>query len=859
MNILNKLLNKKKTEEVALVAENPNEKKFEEGLVSVKDVIAPASLEVDTDFIRIGNKFYRTVFTIINRRFVEINWLSTLINFDASQTVSIYIYPTDGKEILDDLRRKITEMEAEITSDIQRGRVVNPATQAKLEDALNLQTDLVKGEERFFQMGLYITINADSKEDLDKTTKNLEAAMGALMVMTKKTTFQSEESFITTLPLGCDKLSINRNMDTTSLATTFPFVSSDLSDDRGVMFGINEHNGSLVIFDRFSMPNYNSVVFATAGAGKSYMIKLEVLRSLMLGTDIIVIDPENEYKELCEAAGGQYIAFGYSEESKINPFDLALEGDDGENALNSKVLNLHKLFKIMIGNLDPIEESILDKAIMDAYRMKGITPDVETQKKEAPLIEDLYKSLIGMEEEKAKGLAARFEKYIKGSFAGIFNQKTTVNLKSNFVVYGVRNLEESLRPVAMQIILDHIWTVVKKDLRKRILVVDEAWYLMQHEDSASFLRGIVKRGRKYYLGVTTITQDVDDFLATPYGKEIVTNSSIQILLKQHSAAIDQVGQVFYLSEGEKQLLLSADKGEGIFFAGQNHVAIKVVASEDEHRLITSNPEEVMKIKQQKLKLAEERLETSLPAINSLPKVEEEEKDVIGNTIKDKSNTISDIRYTENKDVIGNSIKDKSNTISDIRYTENKDVISNSINDIGNLNPSVSDKSETPPLDPPQAGRQGGTTKEERVMFKAEVAVADDLKQKIETMEKEEQLKIEEHRKVLAEEEAKKKVEEAKIKEEFSSLGKLPSYQELFKSNKLPPLPPLPPLPKKPADFKPVVEQPKEPGKVVFVNKPNEKPIPQPPQLSKKPVAEFVKKDNVKNPMDYDKMFGDGIV
>ncbi|HOZ81193.1 MAG TPA: ATP-binding protein, partial [Candidatus Woesebacteria bacterium] len=615
MNILNKLLNKKKTEEVALVAENPNEKKFEEGLVSVKDVIAPASLEVDTDFIRIGNKFYRTVFTIINRRFVEINWLSTLINFDASQTVSIYIYPTDGKEILDDLRRKITEMEAEITSDIQRGRVVNPATQAKLEDALNLQTDLVKGEERFFQMGLYITINADSKEDLDKTTKNLEAAMGALMVMTKKTTFQSEESFITTLPLGCDKLSINRNMDTTSLATTFPFVSSDLSDDRGVMFGINEHNGSLVIFDRFSMPNYNSVVFATAGAGKSYMIKLEVLRSLMLGTDIIVIDPENEYKELCEAAGGQYIAFGYSEESKINPFDLALEGDDGENALNSKVLNLHKLFKIMIGNLDPIEESILDKAIMDAYRMKGITPDVETQKKEAPLIEDLYKSLIGMEEEKAKGLAARFEKYIKGSFAGIFNQKTTVNLKSNFVVYGVRNLEESLRPVAMQIILDHIWTVVKKDLRKRILVVDEAWYLMQHEDSASFLRGIVKRGRKYYLGVTTITQDVDDFLATPYGKEIVTNSSIQILLKQHSAAIDQVGQVFYLSEGEKQLLLSADKGEGIFFAGQNHVAIKVVASEDEHRLITSNPEEVMKIKQQKLKLAEERLETSLPAIN----------------------------------------------------------------------------------------------------------------------------------------------------------------------------------------------------------------------------------------------------
>ncbi|MBP9818324.1 ATP-binding protein, partial [Candidatus Shapirobacteria bacterium] len=536
------------------------EKPFEEGLVSTKDIIAPSALEVDTDFIKIGNKYYRSVFTVINRRFVEINWLSTLINFDASQTVAMYIYPSDGKEILDDLRRKIAEMEAEITTDIQRGRVVNPATQAKLEDALNLQADLVKGEERFFQMGLYITVSSDTKEDLDKVTKNLESAMGALMVLTKKTSYDSENGFVTTLPLGQDRLNVTRNMDTTSLATTFPFVSSDLSDDKGIMYGINEHNGSLVIFDRFSMPNYNSVVFATAGAGKSYMIKLEALRSLMMGADIIVIDPENEYRDLCEATGGQYIAFGYQENSKINPFDLALEGDDGENALNSKILNLHKMLKIMIGEMTPIEESLLDRAIMDAYKMKGVTPDPETQKKEPPLIEDLYKALIGMESKDGQNLAARLEKYIRGSFAGIFNQKTTVNLKSNFVVFGIRNLEDALRPVAMHIILDYIWTVVKKELRKRILVVDEAWYLMQYPDSASFLRGIVKRGRKYYLGVTTITQDVDDFLETAYGKEIVTNSSIQILLKQHSAAIDQIGEVFYLSEGEKQLLLAADKG-----------------------------------------------------------------------------------------------------------------------------------------------------------------------------------------------------------------------------------------------------------------------------------------------------------
>ena len=578
------------------VVVDPNKRDFTQGLVTTKDIIAPSALEVDFNHIRIDNKYYRTLFVAAYPRFVGINWLSSLINFDSSLNISMFIYPTDGKEVLDDLRRKITEMEAELSTDIQRGRLINPATQAKLEDALNLQANLVKGEERFFQFGLYVTITADSVVELDRVNKNLEAALGSLLIISKKATLQMEDGFVSTLPICQDRLAISRNMDTTSLATTFPFVSSDLSDDQGIMYGINMHNGSLVIFDRFSMPNYNSVVFAMAGAGKSYLIKLEVLRSLMMGTEVIVIDPENEYKELCDNSGGQYIAFGYGEGSKINPFDLTLAEEQGENGLNTKILSLHKLLKVMLGEMDPIEESIMDRAMMDAYKMKGITPDPATQDKEPPLIEDLYKSLIGMEDEKAKGLAARLEKYIKGSFAGIFNQKTTVNLTNKFVVFGIRNLEDALRPVAMQIILDYIWTVVKKTLRKRILVVDEAWYLMQHDDSAEFLRGIVKRGRKYYLGVTTITQDVDDFLRTAYGKEIVTNSSIQILLKQHSAAIDQIGEVFYLSDGEKQLLLSASKGEGIFFAGQNHVAIQIIASADEHNLITSNPEDILKKK-----------------------------------------------------------------------------------------------------------------------------------------------------------------------------------------------------------------------------------------------------------------------
>ena len=593
-----KLFNKKTTptkDPVSTTAsEDSNKRDFTQGLVTVKDIIAPSAIEVDFNHIRIDNRYYRTLFVAAYPRFVGINWLSSLINFDSSLNVSMFVYPTDGKEVLDDLRRKITEMEAELSTDIQRGRLVNPGTQAKLEDALNLQANLVKGEERFFQFGLYVTITADSVADLDKTNKSLEAALGSLLIISKKATLQMEEGFLTTLPLGQDRLAINRNMDTTSLATTFPFVSSDLSDDRGIMYGINMHNGSLIIFDRFSMPNYNSVVFAMAGAGKSYMIKLEVLRSLMMGTDVIVIDPENEYKELCNNSGGQYIAFGYGEESKINPFDLTLAEEAGQNGLNTKILSLHKLLRVMLGDMDPIEESIMDRAMMDAYKMKGITPDPATQDKEPPLIEDLYKSLIGMEDEKAKGLAARMEKYIKGSFSGIFNQKTTVSLNNKFVVFGIRNLEDALRPMAMQIILDYIWTVVKKTLKKRMLVVDEAWYLMKHDDSAEFLRGIVKRGRKYYLGVTTITQDVDDFLGTTFGKEIVTNSAIQILLKQHTAAIDQIGEVFYLSEGEKQFLLSADKGEGIFFAGQNHVAIQIIASADEHNLITSNPEDILK-------------------------------------------------------------------------------------------------------------------------------------------------------------------------------------------------------------------------------------------------------------------------
>ena len=563
------------------------------GIISVKDIIAPPAIDVDFNHIKIGGRYFRSLFVAGYPRFVSANWLAPLINFDHSLQVSMFVYPMEGKTVLDDLRRKIAEMEAEIASDLQRGRVVDPSTQAKLEDARSLQEQLVKGIERFFQFSLYVTIPADSPEELEQVSRQVSSTLGSLLIVSKNATLQMEDAFKSTLPTAIDRLMITRNMDTTSLATTFPFTSSELTANEGILYGLNEHNGSLIIFDRFTMENANSVVFAKAGAGKSYMVKLESLRSLLFDAEIIVIDPEAEYRNLAEAVRGQFLTFGFNSPHRINPFDLSTVYEEGENELGNKILTLHSLFKVIMGQLGPSEEATLDRALVLTYKMKGITPDPATQKNEPPLMEDLYKALVGMEEPEAKTLADRIEKYVKGSFVGIFDQPSNVDLANKFTVFSLRDVEEALRPIAMFIILDYIWTKIRRDLKKRILVVDEAWYLMKYGDSASFIYGIAKRARKYYLGLTTITQDVEDFLSSDYGKAIITNSSIQILMKQSTAAIDKLGEVFYLSEGEKHLLLAADVGEGIFFAGPNHVAMRVVASPEEHQLVTTNPKEIL--------------------------------------------------------------------------------------------------------------------------------------------------------------------------------------------------------------------------------------------------------------------------
>lgn len=598
MSILNPFKSKKTPETQLTAKQQKWAQTLSTGTVSVKDIIAPAAIEIDFDFTKIGAIYYRTLFVVGYPRYVQANWLAPIINFEHTLEISMYAYPVEAKGVLDDLRRKITEMEATIATDIQHGRVLDPAVQAVLEDAQVLQEELVKGQERFFQFALYITIPADNKEELENITKQVEATLGALLLVPKHATLQQEEAFKTTLPQGTDHIYITRNMDTTSLATTFPFLSSSLSSNSGIMYGINEHNGSLVIFDRFSQENANSVIFAKSGAGKSYLVKLEALRSLMFGSEIIVIDPEEEYKTLCEAIGGQYISFSFSSPAKINPFDLSGIYEEGENELGLKILSLHGFLKVVMGELTPTEDAILDRALVSTYKAKGITPDPITQKNEPPLMEDLYKALLGMEDPAAKSLSDRLERFVKGSLVGIFNQQSNIDIKNTFTVFSIKDLEDELRPIAMYLILDFIWTRIKTDIRKRLLIVDEAWYMMQYPDSATFMYSIAKRARKYYLGLTTITQDVEDFLNTDYGKAIVTNSSIQILLKQSPAAIDKVSEVFYLSEGEKHLLLAADVGEGIFFAGANHVAIRVIASEDEHYLVTSKPEELLARQQQ---------------------------------------------------------------------------------------------------------------------------------------------------------------------------------------------------------------------------------------------------------------------
>ena len=565
---------------------------FETGITTLRDLISPSSLEFQSDHFRIGTKYGRTIYIYGYPRELYTGWLSSIINMDEVLDVSMYIYPADSAVIMKNLTKKVTQLEASMDINSEKGKVRDPELEAAISDAEELRDQLQVGAERFFRYALYITVYADSLDELQFVQHKIENIFGQQMVYTKVASSQQEQGMNSTMPQCTDQLQIRRNMNTGAISTSFPFTSADLTQEKGILYGINMHNNGLVIFDRFSLENANMVVFAKSGAGKSYTVKLEALRSMMVGTEVLIIDPENEYQKLADAVGGSYIRLSLNSDVRINPFDLpkVVDAEDANDALRANLVTLHGLFRLMLGGgvLSPNEEADLDQALIDTYARVGITSDPLTHTAPPPTIINLYDTLEHMGGT-GHSLAQRLRKYTTGTFAGIFSQQSNIEINNQMVVFNIRDLEDELRPVAMYIVLNHIWNITRADQRKRMLIVDEAWQLMKYEDSASFLFSLAKRARKYYLGLTTITQDVEDFMSSKMGRAIVSNSSMQLLLKQSASAVDVLSDVFKLTNEERKRLSSFPVGQGLFFAGQNHVHISIVASNTEDALITTNP------------------------------------------------------------------------------------------------------------------------------------------------------------------------------------------------------------------------------------------------------------------------------
>jgi len=585
---------KKKTTEIS-------EKIFEAPTIEAKDIIAPSSILVTSDHLKLGKKFAKSFFIFSYPRYLSTAWFSPIINLDTPMDIGFHVYPIETGQVLKQLRKRVTEVQAEIMEREEKGLIRDPALETAYRDIEELRDRLQTAQERMFKFGLYLTVYGDDLKTIREVETTLRSILEARLIYIKPALYQQKEGFNSTSPYGLDQLAVHTPMNTGPLSSTFPFVSFDLSSNEGILYGINRHNNSLILFDRFSLENGNMILFAKSGSGKSYAVKLEILRSLMLGVDIIVLDPENEYQFLSDSVGGSFFNMSLASPSHINPFDLPTPREDEkpEDVLRSNIINLVGLLRIMLGGLTPEEDAIIDRALTETYAAKDITPatDPSAWQKRIPLMSDFEQVLDSM--EGAESLVRRVRKFTKGTFSQFFNQLTNISMDKPFVVFGIRDMEDELRPIAMFIIMRYIWNEVRSELKKRILVVDEAWWIMRTEDGASFLFGICKRARKYWLGVTTITQDVGDFMKSSYGQPIITNSSLQLLMKQSPATMDVVQKIFNLTEEEKYLLIEAEVGEGIFFAGQKHVAIKVVASYTEDQFITTSPEEVLKIKRAK--------------------------------------------------------------------------------------------------------------------------------------------------------------------------------------------------------------------------------------------------------------------
>ncbi|MFA5777426.1 MAG: DUF87 domain-containing protein [Parcubacteria group bacterium] len=585
-----------------------NEKIYQEGLATVKDLIAPAAMKVTANYIQIGGIFAKTIFVIAYPKYLRTSWFSPIVNIDFPMDIAMYMHPVDTREILKNLRKSATQVESQIQIEQEGGKIRDPILESAIQNIEELRDQLMQGTEKFFRFGIYITVYGEDVKEIEKLSKEIEAIMEAQMVYMKPAILRAESGFSSTLPLANDELDVANNLNTSPLSTTFPFVSSDLSSNDGILYGMNRHNNSLILFDRFKMENANMVVFAKSGAGKSYAIKLEAFRSMMIGTNVIIVDPENEYKYLCETVGGTFIRISLNSDSRLNPFDLPKikEDEDPEDIIRNNIASLIGLLHIMLGSVTPEEDSILDRAIRETYSLRDITAQSNFQNftpNSFPTMSDLYEVLSNM--EGADSLSVRLEKYTEGIFSGFLNHPTNVRIDNQMVVFNIRDLEDELRPIAMFVVLQFIWNEMRSNMKKRLVIVDEAWVMMKHDDAASFLFGIAKRCRKYFTGLTTITQDIADFMSSRYGKPIVTNSSLQLLLRQSPAAIDVILETFYLTDQEKFLLLESNVGEGIFFAGAKHAAIKVIASYSEDQVITTDPNQLLEIEQAKKEFDEE--------------------------------------------------------------------------------------------------------------------------------------------------------------------------------------------------------------------------------------------------------------
>ena len=603
MAFIDTILGKKKEEaETEILPVFPQDI-YQSGLLNLKDIIAPTAFEINTNYIQIGEKYARTIFIFAYPRYLATNWFSSVINLDKIFDISMFFHPVDTGLILRKLRKKVAEVQSQISTREEKGLVRDPMLDTAYKDLENLRDKLSQAQEKLFQFGIYITIYTDAIEDLNREEAELKSLLEARLVYTRPALFQQKEGITSVFPFALDELKVHSFFNSSPASSAFPFVSFDLTSNKGVLFGINRHNNSLVLFDRFGLENYNSIMFAKSGSGKSYTMKLEILRSLMFDVDVIVIDPEREYEYLAESVGGRYFSVSLTSKHHINQFDVPVprEDESPSDVLRSHTIGLVGLFRLMLGGLTPEEDSVLDRAITETYASKDITPEADFSRITPPTLSDLALVLANM--EGGEQLAMRIKKYTEGTWSGFINQPSNVNINVRLAVFSIRDMEEELRPIAMYLIINYIWAAIRRTLRKRILVVDEAWIMMKSPDSASFLFGIAKRARKYYLGLATITQDVADFMTSPYGKPIVTNSSIQVLLKQSPASINAVQEVFNLTDEEKFLLLESDVGEGIFFAGLKHIAIKIQASYTEHQIITSDPAELLAVQKAKEEFA----------------------------------------------------------------------------------------------------------------------------------------------------------------------------------------------------------------------------------------------------------------